>query len=51
MSDMRYALPTFSLPVANARISEAEYALRVGKITQEEYDRLPEVKAESNTST
>ena len=36
---MKYQSPAFSLPVCSKRISDLEYDLRVGKITQAEYDR------------
>lgn len=33
-----YQQPSWTLPACNADISELEYSLRVGKITEEEYE-------------
>lgn len=35
---MKYQDKTFTMPVNTKRISDLEYALRVGNITQAEYD-------------
>lgn len=35
---MKYQQTTFTLPVNTARMSDLEYALRVGKISPEEFD-------------
>ena len=37
---MLYQKPNFTLPVATKAMSELEYSLRVGKITEEEYNQL-----------
>lgn len=35
---MKYQNQTFTMPVNTSKITELEYALRVGNITQSEYD-------------
>ena len=35
---MKYVDRTFTLPVCAAKLSDLEYSLRVGVITQEEFD-------------
>jgi hypothetical protein len=36
---VKYRNKTFMLPVSNQKITQLEYDLRVGKITQQEYNR------------
>lgn len=45
---MKYQQPAFSLPVCNKPMTDLEYALRVGNITQAEYDRLKKRKTNDN---
>ncbi len=42
---MKYQETTFTIPVSHQQLSEDEYDLRVGKITQQEYNRRVEEKA------
>jgi hypothetical protein len=37
---VKYRDKTFTLPVSNHKITQLEYDLRVGNITQREFDRL-----------
>lgn len=44
---MKYTQPSFTIPVGGSKLTDLEYDLRVGKITQEQYDAI--TKYESAT--
>jgi hypothetical protein len=44
---VKYQQKTFSIPVGNPKLPDLDYDLRVGKITQKEYERLKK-KQEQN---
>jgi hypothetical protein len=45
---VKYQQKTFTLPVSNQRLTQDLYDLRVGKITQQEYDRRMNKRKEQN---
>lgn len=47
---LRYTEPTFTLPTSNKAMTDLEYNLRVGVISQEQYD-AEVAKQKANTST
>lgn len=48
---MKYLEKTFTLPVSSGSLSDLEYALRVGKITPEEFEvELNHASGQSKTT-